>query len=174
MHTPKHLLNLLIATAFLSSCTKEKPTPTPAAPIFKADVNGVETTFTTSMFAESAIAVGNNFNLKIVAERKIRSDSSIFIVFNLPDFTKTSASFVTYSLGSNFNGGFVEETKQTGSLHEAFNFFQDGSLRVEVDANGQLNGNFNFVYFLFDRYVNKIGEVHFTNGRFEHLPILRN
>ncbi|NCT95512.1 MAG: hypothetical protein GXC72_13890 [Chitinophagaceae bacterium] len=167
-------LGVAILLLALLACTKQPTAPTIPAAIFSADLDGQGRDFTDYTIAISRKNTSTGkFDLYIVGEKGITSDSSTQIRFMVPDFTLSDTLQKTYTLNTNFTGNFIEWKITPASTHGAYHFFQTGQLTIQKKANDVVEGSFNFVYFTFDRFAQKTGEYHVSNGQFKNLKIAR-
>jgi hypothetical protein len=172
MSNSRSIISIILCLFLLTACSKDGIEQL-SFPEFMASVNGVQTEFMAPVTARSVQNTGSGYDLEIQGENRINNDSSVRIRFIIPDFTKGTTKKVTHTLNTNFNGNVIEWMSTPGSTQGKFHFFQQGTLTVEQDANGYLKGSFSFVYFLFDKQANKIGEVTVSNGQFSDIIIER-
>ena len=172
MTNSRSILSLILGMFLLTACRKERIVQL-SFPAFTAAVNGETREFMSPVTAQSIQNASGGYDLKITGEQRINNDSSVLINFIIPDFTRTGTKTVTHALNTGFTGNFIEWVSTPGSTQGKYHFFQQGSLTVEQDANQYLKGSFHFVYFLFDKQANKIGEVTVTNGQFADIIIER-
>jgi hypothetical protein len=172
MNNSRNILSIVLFGFLLTGCSKD-PIEQLSFPAFTASVNGVHTEFMAPVTARSIQNASGGYDLRIVAENRINIDSSVLIIFTIADFTRGSTKKVTHPLNTSFDGNFVEWRTTVPSTQGKYHYYQQGSLTVEQDVNGYLKGSFDFVYFLFDKQGNKIGEVTVSNGQFSDIIIER-
>jgi hypothetical protein len=169
-------LTLVVASLYITACNSssaDQPFPSLPAATFKATFDGTEKTFE---IANAYSNVNNGiYEITIIGEKKITQDSSVTVKFTIPDFTKTNSTTFSKSLGgpSVFQNVFVESKTSQGGSQAWIHPYQSGKLDVMFHDKDFLDGTFNFVYFLFDKYVNKVGEVNVTQGHFTNVKIIR-
>jgi|GEM_PF-1019399 len=160
------------------SCFKKdgKPDPyVPPTPAFRANIAGTLVEFNDKIIVSSKKSdTANKYMLTILAEKKISVDSTIIIRFTVEDFTRPgSFESKSFPLNTNFPGNLIEwmfsPTVSAGRYH----FFQNGTLDVVQIGADYINGRFQFTYFLYDEYGQKLSEQMISNGFFENLFIKR-
>lgn len=173
----KHLVSIAIFLLVFTACDKEGKAPvTTTLPIgFTASVSGNERSFMDHITCKSErITKGGNHFLSIWGNHKIGTDSFTQIRFTVLDFTRDGITEEkTYALTNNFTGNFVEWKDVLNATHGKYHFFQHGQLKLTKIGADYISGQFQFVYYTFDRYGNKTGEVTVTDGAFKNLKINR-
>lgn len=174
----KKIISILSAIVLLVGCTKDEVKQTPFPPLvasFKANVAGTEQQFIDQISIQSEPLVqGGKQMLRIQGTRKISTDSSTQIRFNVEDFTSTtSLETMTYPLNTNFFGNFIEWRDSPNSTQGKYHFFQSGQLTITKIGADYISGVFQFTYFTFDHYGNKTGEYAVSSGEFNNLKIKR-
>jgi hypothetical protein len=170
----KRMFTTLSLTIILfTSCSKDEINSEPQLTSgFQTSILNSTYHFTEPIIARSEKKSNGSYDLVIIAERKITIDSSNQIRFVFPDFRKTGATQQTIQLNSmNALSGFVEFLKEPNGLKGVFNYMQSGQLHVTTHHGTYLDGTFDFVYFTFDKYGTKTGEVALTNGSFSNVKI---
>lgn len=169
----RHFYLLAITALLFSSCKKDNGIKQLTFAEFTASVNGNPLSFAEPVTALSRPDNAGGYELVITGTRQITTDSSVMIRFIIPDFTRTATVSVNHSLNTNFNGGFLEKKQTSSSTHIGYNFLQNGQLSVTAQRKDMIAGNFSFVYFLFDKFGAKTGEVAVSNGSFKDVIIER-
>lgn len=174
----KKIIAFLSLVVFLIACEKEtnKPTPyTPPAPSFKATLVGNQAFLPDTVIVSSEQLVqGGPYMLRISAEKKINTDSSIIVFFIIEDFTKdNNTESKTINLTTNRPAYFMEVNDKVNSTRILYHFSQSGTLALNKIGADYINGTFQFTYFTFDKYGAKIGEHPIQNGEFKNLRIRR-
>lgn len=174
----KKIITLLSFLGFLAACEKEthKPIPyTPPTPSFKATLAGNQTFIPDTIIVSSEQLVqGGPYMLRISAEKKINTDSSILIQFVIEDFTRdNNTESKTISLSTGRPAYFLEVNDKVNSTRILYHFSQNGTITLNKIGADYINGTFQFTYFTFDRYGSKIAEYTIQNGEFKNLRIKR-
>ena len=165
---------LCILLVFLfTACTKTQEPPLLPTPGFAATIDGNQRRFTDYTMALSQKNSAGQFKLYIIGEQAITNDSSNQIRFVVPDFTLSDTTQKTYTLSTNFDGNFIEWKVTPNSTKGAYHFYQTGQLTLRKKGNDLLEGDFQLVYFTFDKFAQKTGEHTITNGTFTNLKITR-
>lgn len=174
----KRLILLGSLYGLLSACQKDPDLPvsfTPPPAVFKATLSNTETLFTNKIIVTSEkIAPAGNYRLTIIGEKTITADSSIRILFMVDDFTRDGVTDTkTYPLTTNFYGNFIEWKDRPNSTQGKYHFFQTGKLVIHKIGADYISGSFEFTYFTYDRYGQKLNEYTFKEGVFQNLKIKR-